>query len=107
MISDLYIRNPRSESYFRTKDMELYDRYELRCNIPCYVCKRQLGLLTVCPVCGSAPSAPRQFEYECECGCIVITCGDWAGRIMAGRIICGIAIPKMLADMMSAPEKMM
>lgn len=96
MIGDLYIRNP-AESFFCLPGAEKYDRYELQCNILCYMCKRQDGLLRECPICGTP--ANECGWPACKCGCMTVTCGH-----RADRMVSGIAIPKMLAGMISEED---
>lgn len=93
MIGSVYLRNPKASFFIgdaNLMDAGLFDRYELQCNIPCSVCRRQDGLLRECPICGTP--ANECGWPACKCGCMTVTCGH-----RADRMVSGIAIPKVLA----------
>lgn len=95
MIGSVYLKNPKASFFIgdtSLMDDGLFDRYELQCNIPCSVCRRQDGILLSCPVCGGVP--PLRMRHCQGCGCIMVLCG--AGDHLR-MMIAGIAIPKVLA----------
>lgn len=95
MIGSVYLKNPKASFFIgdtSLMDAGLFDRYELQCNIPCSVCRRQDGILLSCPVCGGVP--PLRMRRCQGCGCMMTLCN--AGDHLR-RMIAGIAIPKVLA----------
>ena len=102
MIGSVYLKNPKVSFFIgdtSLMDAGLFDRYELQCNIPCSVCRRQDGILLSCPVCGGVLPLcggvlPLRMRHCQGCGCIMTLCN--AGDHLR-RMIAGIAIPKVLA----------